>query len=118
VTGEAFAPVLEELLTTVGLGERLRVLAVPNAFFGGNVSVTGLLTARDIAAAVASDRDGDVYALPDVVLNTDGLTLDDATIDDLLDRTRADIRLVSSDAAGLLQALRVQDFARDPRNEG
>ena len=62
----------------------LRVLEVRNEFFGGNVSVAGLLTGRDLAAAIGSDaalHPGATYMLPDVVLNSDGVTLDDMTVE-------------------------------------
>lgn len=48
MTGEAFAPVLRELMETSPFGTQTEILAVQNRFFGGNVDVTGLLTAPDI----------------------------------------------------------------------
>ena len=105
VTGTLFAPVLESLLEAAALAGRIEVLAVENRFFGGDVSVTGLLTANDIAAAVARHGSAGRYLLPDVVLNADGLTLDGSTLEDLRHRTGADVRLVSSSAVGLASAL-------------
>jgi hypothetical protein len=80
------------------------VLAVPNRFFGGNVSVAGLLTAADIAAAVVADGAAGTYLIPDVVLNTDGVTLDDVAEGALAAFCGADLRVVSSDAAEFLAA--------------
>jgi putative radical SAM enzyme (TIGR03279 family) len=45
------------------------------------------------------------YLVPDVVLNEDGLTLDGMTEDDIAARSCACVRVVSCDAAGLLEAL-------------
>lgn len=87
-----------------GVG-RVRLLAVGNRFFGGNVSVTGLLTGIDIVEAIAKHPHDGVYLLPDLVLNADGVTLDDMTLDDMRDRSGADFRLVSCDAGGLLEGL-------------
>jgi putative radical SAM enzyme (TIGR03279 family) len=100
VTGELFAPVLTELL-----GERATVLAVPNRLFGGNVTVTGLLGGDDIAEAITADGGAGPYLVPDVTLNADGVFLDDVTPMQLLERTAADVRVVSSDARGLAVAL-------------
>ena len=106
VTGELFAPTLLELVASAPpKGRDVRVLAVPNRFFGGNVSVTGLLTAVDIAAVVAADGAAGVYLVPDVVLSTDGVTLDDVPECALPALCGADVRVVSSDAAGFLAAL-------------
>ena len=87
----------------------MRLLAVPNRFFGGNVSVTGLLTGEDLAAALESDRNGlrmpTAYLLPDVVFNADGLTLDGFDVARISEVSGTDVRVVPSDAAGLLRGL-------------
>ncbi len=106
VSGTMFAPVLEGLVSDLGLDDVLRVIAVQNHFFGGNVGVTGLLTDADLSAAIRSDESTGVYLLPDVVGNADGVTLDDVPLDDIAPRTGRDVRLVSSDAAGLVDGIR------------
>jgi len=89
-----------------GAGFRdVRVLAVPNRLFGGNVSVTGLLGGKDIAAAVASDGAGGRYLVPDVVVNSDGLLLDDVPAASLSELADGDVRIIGSDGAALAQAL-------------
>ena len=55
-----------------------RFMAVPNKFFGGYVNVTGLLSGGDILAAVGSEKR---VILPEVVLNSDNLFLDDMSLD-------------------------------------
>jgi putative radical SAM enzyme (TIGR03279 family) len=112
VTGELSAPVLERALERApALAARADVLPVPNRFFGGNVSVTGLLTAADLIPAIRASR-ADVVAVPDVVANSDGLLLDDIPAAELGIRTGRDVRLVSCDAGGLLSLLR--DVAANP----
>ena len=83
-------------------------LAVPNRFFGGNVSVAGLLTAADIRSALSTHgpRPEDVV-VPDIVLNADGLTLDGVSWRELQSEGPGTLRLVSSDARGLLEALQL-----------
>lgn len=49
LTGEIFAPILSEQIERFNsvTGSRLHVLAVPNTYFGGDVSVAGLISGRD-----------------------------------------------------------------------
>lgn len=128
VTGTMAAPVLTEALAhaTVGSGwSDWDVLPVDNAFFGGNVGVVGLLVGEDLIRAISLDaaarqvlragsphapagpsvRPRGIYLVPDVIFNADGLTLDGMTLADLRDRTGAELCLVSSDAAGVLDGL-------------
>ncbi|MDP2183219.1 MAG: DUF512 domain-containing protein [Actinomycetota bacterium] len=107
LTGELAAPLLRDAVAS--LGEPVAdviVIEVRNDFFGGNVSVAGLLAASDIVAAIRADATGGrAYLLPDVIFNADGLTLDDVTLDDLIQDSGANICVVSCDAAGLAGVL-------------
>ena len=114
VTGELFAPVLRRLLADAALDGRVRVLPVANAAFGGNVTVAGLLAGADIAAAIARDGASGSYLVPDLVLNDDGLTLDDMTLPQVAERAGAVLNLVSSTAASLLSALGAVNPDSDP----
>jgi len=114
VTGTLFAPVLTSVLRSLvadsafGAAEHdpvVRVLAVENRFFGGNVSVTGLLTASDLVPAIASLPEGTIALVPDIVANADGLLLDDVPASELGMRTSREVRLISCDAGGLLGGL-------------
>jgi len=95
VTGSYGAAVLGPLV-----GDRARVLAVPNEFFGGNTGVAGLLTGVDLARALAGQPEGERYLLPDVCLN-EGRFLDGTTPDDL---PRA-VEVVPTDGLSLRRAL-------------
>ena len=81
LTGEYGALVLEPLLARLGRPD-VRVLPVPNRFFGGNIAVTGLLVGEDVAAVLAEDPAGGRYLLPDVCLSN-GAFLDGLTVADL-----------------------------------
>ena len=82
LTGELFAPVLrrraEQLNTS--FGTQLRVVAVKNNYFGGDVAVAGLLTGSDLLAARPQVR-GDFVTIPHTTLKSgepvmlDGMTL-------------------------------------------
>ncbi len=115
VTGVMAATSIAGALEACAAVGRMRLLVVPNRFFGGNVSVAGLLTGEDLSSAItadlerlgaAEDDSGRIYLIPDVVMNADGITLDDLTLGDIRERSGADVRLVSSDAAGLLDGIR------------
>jgi NifB/MoaA-like Fe-S oxidoreductase len=107
VTGEFFGPVLARLAPALArTGCRTTVLPVANDLLGGNVGVAGLLGGGDIARAVAAHRAvADVFLVPDVTVNDDGLMLDGPTVADVAAQAGADVRLVSCDAAGLVSAL-------------
>ena len=104
LTGELFAPVVRALLDEAGW-RNVRVLAVRNALLGGNVSVTGLLGGHDIVDAVVTDGSRGAYLLPDVVVNSDGLLLDDVPASDLPGLARANVCIVGRDAKSLIDAL-------------
>ena len=105
VTGMLFAPVLGRVIADAGLEAVVRVLPVANRLFGGNVSVTGLLGGNDIVEAVRADGCAGIYLLPDVVVNSDGLLLDNVPADELSARAGADLRVIGPDAASLVTAL-------------
>jgi putative radical SAM enzyme (TIGR03279 family) len=107
VTGTFFAPVLTGLAPALArTGCAVDVLAVANDLLEGNVGVAGLLGGGDVARAVAGHwADADVFLAPEVMVNDDGLLLDDLTISGVAAQAGADVRLVSCDAAGLVSAL-------------
>jgi putative radical SAM enzyme (TIGR03279 family) len=103
VTGEygkhVLAPLLPQLRAAAA--QPVRLVVVPNHFFGGNIAVTGLLTGRDVSDALAAEPPGDRYLVPDVVLSRDRF-LDGTAVADL---PRA-VEIVPADGASLVAALR------------
>ncbi|MBC8031966.1 MAG: DUF512 domain-containing protein [Pyrinomonadaceae bacterium] len=72
LTGTLFAPVLEPLIEdlNVRFGTQIKVVGVENNYFGGDVSVAGLLTGSDLLSA--RDRvSGDFVIIPKSVLKSD-----------------------------------------------
>ena len=78
VTGEAFAAVLQELWPKYSN----KIISVKNDFFGGNVDVAGLLTARDIINQTRHCQ-AKKLILFSGIYNDNGLTLDDKTPADI-----------------------------------
>ena len=69
VTGKLFAPVLRrvELAEFAKHGAAVKVLPVQNRFFGGTVTVAGLLTGRDVVDQLCGQGLGDLVVLPAVM---------------------------------------------------
>jgi putative radical SAM enzyme (TIGR03279 family) len=108
VSGELYGPRLaRQLEGLVPAGLDVRVVAVPNAFFGGSVSVTGLLTGQDIQRHLAAQGNpGDVVLIPAVALRDgDGVFLDDLTPADVARALGVDVVAVEPEPAALLRAL-------------
>jgi putative radical SAM enzyme (TIGR03279 family) len=88
LTGEMFAPALRELIDRYNslTGSMLNVLAVPNTYFGGDVSVAGLLSGQDILA-VADQVIGEFVIIPRVTIKSDEpIFIDGLRYDDLKER--------------------------------
>jgi NifB/MoaA-like Fe-S oxidoreductase len=103
LTGEygaqVLAPVADDLAAAAGAP--VRIVAVANEFFGGNIAVTGLLTGPDVARALADAPGAQRFLLPDVVLSN-GRFLDGTTPADL---PRL-VEIVATDGASLVRAVR------------
>ncbi len=100
LTGVYGARVLEPLIASLGRSD-VRLLPVPNEFFGGNTSVTGLMVGSDIARVMRGQPADHRYLLPDVCLS-EGRFLDGTTLADL----PHPVEVVATDGAALRRALR------------
>lgn len=109
-TGTSAAPHLDRLARRFAAkGVEVRVVAVPNRFFGQTVMVAGLLTGEDVLAALTTEvlRGADAILLCSVMLRHEGdLFLDDMHIDDFRARAPLPVRLVGCDGQALYDALR------------
>ncbi|HET8782566.1 MAG TPA: DUF512 domain-containing protein [Pyrinomonadaceae bacterium] len=81
-TGTLFAPVLQEMIDkwNASFKTKLRVEPLENTYFGGDVSVAGLLTGRDLLAA-RDKISGEFVLIPRQMLKSDdAIMLDGMTI--------------------------------------
>ena len=78
----------------------IRLQAIANDFFGGNIGVAGLLTGEDVARALKDVPDESRCLLPDACLN-EGRFLDGLTLADL----PRDVEVVPTEGASLRRAL-------------
>ncbi|HEX7097061.1 MAG TPA: DUF512 domain-containing protein, partial [Acidimicrobiales bacterium] len=99
LTGELGAKVIEPLVATLGRDD-VRVLPVPNEFFGGNTGVTGLMVGADVARVLATQPAGHRYLLPDVCL-TNGVFLDGVSPSEL----PHPVEIVATDGRSLRAAI-------------
>lgn len=72
LTGEMFAPFLHASIEKLNalIGSSLRVLAVPNTYFSGDVAVAGLLSGQDYLA-VRDQIKGDFVIIPKHTIKSD-----------------------------------------------
>ena len=85
VTGTLFGPVLERHVDTLNeeFNTRLSVLPVANTFFGGDVSVAGLVTGQDILT-VRDQVEGEFVVMPKQMLKSDeNVMLDGMSLSEL-----------------------------------
>jgi NifB/MoaA-like Fe-S oxidoreductase len=99
LTGEYGARVLQPIIGRLGRDD-VRVIPVPNEFFGGNIGVTGLLVGEDLERVLATEPAGHRYLLPDVCLSS-GRFLDGTTPAEL----SRPIEVVATDGQALRAAL-------------
>jgi len=108
VTGELTCETMLGTLCAIRAGGKARLLPVENRFFGGNVSVTGLLSGADIAHSIRYDASRlekpTTYVIPWSIFNDDELTIDGFTPDRIASEAKHTVLFVSDDAQGLLDA--------------
>ncbi|MDP2158770.1 MAG: DUF512 domain-containing protein, partial [Nitrospirota bacterium] len=98
-TGTSFYPFLKKFIGRLSDKEHLPVDVIPvkNTFFGETVTVTGLLTGRDVISALHDNTDHyQVLVVPDVVLREgDTLFLDNVSLQELEEATG--LKVVTTD---------------------
>lgn len=107
VTGMAGAKALSPIIRD--LHQRghtnIELLPIANTFFGDSVTVTGLLTGSCLLEAIEPGR-YDRLLLPSITLKFDqDIFLDEIDPEQVADKLRARLDIVSPDAVSLLQAL-------------
>ena len=108
-TGRLAAPSLERLCQRASAKfPKLSVEVYPirNDFFGELVTVSGLVTGRDLIAQLAGKELGRALLLPQNMLRAgEEVFLDDVTVSDVCDALHLPVYIVKSDGKSLLDAL-------------
>ena len=105
LTGEMFAPLLTEQIERYNRSSnaRLSVIGVPNLYFGGDVSVAGLLTGKDYLA-IRDKIVGDFVIIPRHTIKSDEpILLDGMSYDEL--KAAFPVPIYDLDVAGLIEFL-------------
>ena len=108
-TGELAAPILAEL------GEEikekyprldLQVKAVKNEFFGGKITVAGLLTGQDLKGQLSDADLGEELLLTEHMMKSgERVFLDDVTVEELSGALQVPVTIVKSDGKSFLDAV-------------
>jgi putative radical SAM enzyme (TIGR03279 family) len=108
-TGVSFYPFLKtfvENLSEKGTRKVMNVIPVENTFFGSSITVTGLLTGRDIIKTLLDKKEGHHKILiPDVVLNGEDKFLDDVTLNDVEEAIGLPVKKIQSTPDGLIKGI-------------
>ncbi|HEX2769906.1 MAG TPA: DUF512 domain-containing protein [Geobacteraceae bacterium] len=109
VTGESPYRYLADFLKALGRksGASLHPVAVRNLLFGAGVTVTGLVSGRDIIAGLKGRELGKVVLIPDVMLKEgEGLFLDDLTPVELEEALGTRVVVVEATPQGIYEAIK------------
>ena len=108
-TGELAAPILEELGQEIKAKYPkldLQVKAVKNEFFGGKITVAGLLTGQDLKKQLADLNLGEELLLTEHMMKSgEQVFLDDVTVEELSGALQVPISIVKSDGKSFLDAV-------------
>ncbi len=103
-TGFCAYPVIKSLADKLD-GDMISVIPIKNNFFGSKITVSGLLTGKDIIEQL-KDRDlGEVLLLPSSLLrHNEDILLDNTTIPDIEKALSTKVEIVQNDGFELLDA--------------
>ncbi|AFV11766.1 hypothetical protein DUF512 [Thermacetogenium phaeum DSM 12270] len=106
-TSRAGAEVIRPLVDRLNLIQRmdLRIIAIPNTFFGPHINVTGLLTGRDLLWGLRNAAGEDVLVPCSVLRQGTSLFLDGMSVSDVERETGCSLHFVEPQAAALVNFL-------------
>lgn len=109
VCGKALDSIMRQLVDELPdeAREKIEVRGVENGFFGGNVDVSGLLTAQDVVSELSGNCVEGTVFLPDAMFNSDGLTLDNVSAADISRRISRPVRVLCYSADCIFESLRL-----------
>lgn len=109
VTGTLAAPLIEAMMAELHRQYpmiEVTVHPIQNKFFGGNVSVAGLVTATDILAQCKGKLQSSVLGVPEVMLRSErDMFLDSVTVDELAQQLGVKIEILPSGGGDEARAL-------------
>lgn len=110
-TGKLAAPFLTQLAEMFCKkyeGSKIKVYTIRNDFFGERITVSGLLTGKDILNQLKDEKLGDRLLLPCNLLRSgEEVLLDDMTLTDLKNALQVPIDIVKSSGRDLLECIKL-----------
>ena len=107
ITGEAAFPFILQIVDKIRLkwdNLECKVIAIKNNFFGGKITVAGLVTATDIKEQLKDIDLGDELLIPSVMLRDSGdMFLDSITVEELSETLGVKIIAVDNNGYDLLE---------------
>ena len=108
-TGELAAPFLRKHVESVRKkypNVDIQVLAIKNEFFGGKITVAGLITGTDLISQLKGKNLGDRLLLTNHMLKSgEPVFLDDVTVDDVQNALQIKVSIVESSGADFVSSL-------------
>ena len=108
-TGELAAPFLQKHVDAVRKkypNVDIQVLAIRNEFFGGKITVAGLITGTDLISQLKGKDLGDRLLLTNHMLKSgEPVFLDDVTVDDVQNALQIKVSIVESSGADFVSSL-------------
>jgi len=105
-TGVSAYPYIRELADKYAPdGCSVHVFAVPNRFFGPSVTVTGLITGKDLMEALQGQQADRILISCSMLRENEDVFLDDCTVQEIEEKTGIPVRVVQNHGEDFLRAL-------------
>ena len=108
-TGISFYPYLKKITDRLieKEGININVIPVENTFFGRSITVTGLLTGRDVIRALSDKTDGcECLFVPDTVMKEgENVLLDDTSKEDIENALGIKVKVIESTPEGIMKGM-------------
>ena len=115
-TGELAAPFLRKHVESVRKkypNVDIQVFAIKNEFFGGKITVAGLITGTDLISQLKGKDLGDRLLLTNHMLKSgEPVFLDDVTVDDVQNALQIKVSIVESSGADFVSSL-IEDLEKE-----
>ena len=106
VAAAGFIEQLAEIATEKYKNLKIEVIAIRNDFFGGHVTVSGLVTGGDIIAQLKGKDLGDELLIPENMLRAEGdLFLDNVSLEDVEKALNIKVRVTEKGGYALCEAM-------------
>ncbi len=112
VTGEAAYPFINDLMQKLMERDpnlKVNLKAIKNNFFGGKITVAGLVTGTDIVQQLKGTDLGSALIIPDCMLRHErDKFLDDMTLEQLSQQLNIPVRVIGSDGSSMCEILEME----------